>query len=195
MKAKFSPDDEALEKLDTGVIEALVSNHAEFKRFLTKRLPSESVAEEILQQSLAKAVEKQSSLKNEESAVSWFYTVLKNALIDYYRSSASESDKNAAYLDELTILGGDRVAPADELEAAICACINRLLPTLKPAYAEIIKRVDLDGESLDQAAKDLGTNANNLAVRLHRARQALKTSLERSCGTCTEHGCLNCTCE
>lgn len=192
---KVSPDNEALEQVDTSVIETLVSNHAEFKKFLAKRLPSESVAEEILQQSLAKAVEKRSSLKNEESVVSWFYTVLKNALIDYYRSRASESDKNVAYLNELSILGSDKVAPADELEAAICACMNRLLPTLKPAYAEIIKRIDLDGESLDQVAKDLGTNTNNLTVRLHRARQALKTSLERSCGACTEHGCLDCTCE
>jgi RNA polymerase sigma-70 factor (ECF subfamily) len=31
-------------------------------------------------------------------------------------------------------------------------------------------------------------------VRLHRARQALKRELERSCGTCATHGCLDCTC-
>jgi RNA polymerase sigma-70 factor (ECF subfamily) len=31
-------------------------------------------------------------------------------------------------------------------------------------------------------------------VRLHRARAALKTRLEQSCGTCATHGCLDCTC-
>jgi RNA polymerase sigma-70 factor (ECF subfamily) len=31
-------------------------------------------------------------------------------------------------------------------------------------------------------------------VRLHRARQALRNSLEQACGVCTKHGCLNRTC-
>jgi len=82
----------------------------------------------------------------------------------------------------------------DEIEAAVCECMNGLLPTLKETYAELIRRIDLGGETISEVARDLGVTENNLTVRLHRARQALKTSLERTCGTCTEHGCLNCTC-
>lgn len=184
-----------MKTLSDDTLKVLVENHSEFKKYLTKRLPNETVAEDILQQSLAKAVEKGSSLAKNESVVSWFYAVLKNTLIDYYRSRASESDKYVSYLNELVSSGKNKVAAADDLEAAVCACMNRLLPTLKPSYAEVIKKVDLEAGSLEKVAKDLGTSVNNLTVRLHRARQALKTSLQRSCGTCTEHGCLNCTCE
>jgi len=44
-------------------------------------------------------------------------------------------------------------------------------------------------------AAELGVTPNNAAVRLHRARGALKKRLEQTCGTCTQHGCLDCTCQ
>jgi RNA polymerase sigma-70 factor (ECF subfamily) len=189
------PEKTLLEPLNEALVEKLVANHIAFKKFLTKRLPSEEVAEEILQQGLAKAFESGGALKNDESIVAWFYRILKNVLIDYYRARASESDKNAAYLRELTAQGQSVVPSMDEVEAAVCACMVRLLPTLKPAYGEVLKRVDLGGESLENVARDLGTNVGNLTVRLHRARQAFKITIERSCGACTEHGCLDCDCE
>lgn len=43
--------------------------------------------------------------------------------------------------------------------------------------------------------QDLQLTPNNLTVRLHRARQALRDGLEESCGICSQHGCLNCVCE
>lgn len=193
--SKEISDNEALNPLSQDLIGKLVENHAEFKKFLSKRLPSEAVVEDILQQGLARAFEKQSSIKNEENIVSWFYTLLKNAVIDYYRAHASDADKSENYLKELSIFGNHQVKSIDHLETAVCACIHRLLPTLRTDYANLLKRIDLDGESIRNIASECGETPNNLTVRLHRARQALKKSLERSCGSCTEHGCLNCTCE
>jgi RNA polymerase sigma-70 factor (ECF subfamily) len=66
-----------------------------------------------------------------------------------------------------------------------------LLPTLKDSYAEPIWSIDLGHEPIAEVAAHLGIAEKNLTVRFHRARQALKTSLERTCGTCTEHGGLN----
>lgn len=187
--------DEALQPLTDELIQRLVENHSAFRKFLSTRLPNEAIAEDLLQQSLMRAFEKRDSLESDSSVVAWFYQILRNALIDYYRAHASDSEKSAAYLRELEATGASQVAPIDEIQAAVCACLNRLLPSLKPEYAEVLRRVDLGGESLQALASELKTNANNLTVRLHRARQALKTSLERSCGTCTEHGCLDCSCE
>ena len=72
--------------------------------------------------------------------------------------------------------------------------MRSLLPTLKPEYAAMIERVDLKEQPLSGVAEALGITANNAAVRLHRARIALKRQLERSCGTCATHGCLDCRC-
>lgn len=186
---------EALKPLDDVVVATLVENHREFRRFLSQRVSNEAIAEDLLQQSMARAVENAYTLENENNVVAWFYQVLRNALIDYYRSKAAEGRKYESFLQELATQGNDHVSPADDVKEAICACMNRLLPTLKPEYAELIRRVDLGEEQPQKVAAELGVTSNNLNVRLYRARQALKASLLRSCGTCTEHGCLDCTCE
>jgi DNA-directed RNA polymerase specialized sigma24 family protein len=66
---------------------------------------------------------------------------------------------------------------------------------LKPEFANLLSKVEMQGRSVREVAEEEGISANNAAVRLHRARLALKSQLEKTCGTCTEHGCLDCTCE
>jgi RNA polymerase sigma-70 factor (ECF subfamily) len=77
----------------------------------------------------------------------------------------------------------------------VCACVRDLVGTLKPEYAAAIRRVDLDGAALKAFADEQGITANNAAVRLHRAHQALKRQVTESCGTCAEHGCYRCECK
>jgi DNA-directed RNA polymerase specialized sigma24 family protein len=62
-------------------------------------------------------------------------------------------------------------------------------------YSDLLRQIDLEGEALQDAASDLGITANNLTVRLHRARQRLRIELERTCRICSRHGCLDCSCE
>ena len=170
------------------VVERLVAGHREFLSFLEQRLPSRAAAEEVLQAAFVRTLERGGAIRDDESAVAWFYRVLRNALADFYRGQAAQSRALEARVTDAT------EASEDELLSAVCACMDTLLPTLKPEYAEMIQRVDLREESVDAVAESLSISRNNAAVRLHRARQALKKQLERSCGTCTIHGCLECTC-
>jgi RNA polymerase sigma-70 factor (ECF subfamily) len=169
------------------VVARLVASHRDFLAFLQPRLPSRAVAEEVLQAAFVRALEKGGAIREAESAVAWFYRLLRNALVDYYRHSASEQRALDRQATEAQI-------PSTELDAVVCACMNTLLPTLKSEYAEVLRRVDLEEAPLSQVAAELDITPNNATVRLHRARQALKKQLERSCGTCATHGCLDCTC-
>jgi RNA polymerase sigma-70 factor (ECF subfamily) len=87
------------------------------------------------------------------------------------------------------------VAPDAEVDGAVCNCLHRLLPTLKPDYADVIWRADLLGEPRDRIAASLGITLNNVTVRIHRGRKALKQRLEEMCLTCPVHGFLDCRCE
>ena len=75
-----------------------------------------------------------------------------------------------------------------------CACITAMVDTLKPEYGAALRRVDLDGLSVRGFAEEVGITPGNAGVRLHRAREALRRQLARSCGTCLDHGCLDCRC-
>lgn len=184
----------AVARLDDLV--ALLSQRQDaFRGFLHRRVEDAALAEDLLQQSLVRAVERHRSVRDETSAVAWFYQILRNTLVDYYRSRGAEARRDDAYLRELIATGQDTEPPPGEITATICACLNRLLPSLRPNYADLLRRIDLEGESPQQVAAALNISPNNLTVRLHRARQALRASLEETCGICTTHGCLDCTCE
>lgn len=86
------------------------------------------------------------------------------------------------------------VEPDPDLDQAVCDCLYQLLPTLRADYAEVIWRADLLGEPRERLAVSLGTTVNNVTVRLHRARQALRKRLEQMCLTCPIHGFLDCSC-
>ncbi len=181
--------DEAGRELSPSVVEALVGNHRRFLSFLESRVGSRAQAEELLQSAYVRTLEKGGDLRDGESAVAWFYRLLRNALVDHYRRNAVEGRALEREAREASEVG-----PDPELMESVCACIHELLPALKPEYAEVVRQVDLEGRSIPEVARESGITANNAGVRLHRARQALKKQLERSCGTCASHGCLDCSC-
>jgi RNA polymerase sigma-70 factor (ECF subfamily) len=170
-------------------LKLLVENHRRFLAFLKVRTQMLQDAEEILQTAYVKAIAKESSLED-ETVVAWFYRLLRNALIDYYRRHEAAAKASQHFRDAPMAAEEDQ-----ELEGAVCQCFRELLPTLKPEYGEILNVVDLGGESVSAAAVELGITANNAGVRLHRARAALKARLEEMCRTCAVHGCLDCTCQ
>jgi hypothetical protein len=48
--------------------------------------------------------------------------------------------------------------------------------------------------SMQAFADENNITANNAAVRVFRAREALRKQVRASCGTCAEHGCIECSC-
>jgi RNA polymerase sigma-70 factor (ECF subfamily) len=168
----------------------LLRTHRKFLAFLERRVRSKEDAEEILQSALAKAVEHREELE-QDTVVAWFYRVLRNALADYYR----RIDSRARRLGQQEVLADAIAEQPQALQQTVCECFRELVPTLKPEYAEILSQVDLGDASISQAAEALGITPNNAGVRLHRAREALRKSLEATCRTCAVHGCYDCTCE
>ena len=166
------------------VVETLVANHRRFLSFLEKRVESREAAEDILHDAFIRGLDS-ASLREADSAVAWFYRALHNAVIDHYRRRAAE----ARAIEALP-------PPIDdsEMREAVCACVADLITTLKPEYASAIQRVDLDGLKPGDYADEEEMTANAARVRLFRAREALKRRVIQSCGTCAEHGCIDCRC-
>jgi RNA polymerase sigma-70 factor (ECF subfamily) len=166
-------------------VEQLVALKADFLRFVRARTGSQADAEDLLQAAYVKAAEKASTIRDDESTVAWFYRLLRNAIIDERRARGRAE---AAPLDH------PEEATDPELHRAVCRCVSELVPTLKPDWATLVRRVDLEGASVPEVARDEGITPNAAAVRLHRARGALRDKLRVVCGACARHGCLECGC-
>jgi RNA polymerase sigma factor (sigma-70 family) len=165
----------------------LVARRGEFLDYLRRRVRSGADAEDLLQQALMRASGKVSQLRDPDLLFPWFYQVLRRTLADHHARWA----KQEGHLDELS----SEVEAATDEEAATCGCSLGLLPTLKPEYADILRRVDLDDMSIVSVAEAMGITANNATVRLHRARKALRQALVDLCGTTTARACGDCGCD
>lgn len=184
-------DTSAEAPLTPDVVTALVKNHREFLAFLQRRVGDRALAEDILQEAFVRGLDKLATLENDEAATAWFYRILRNAVIDHHRRRASGDKKLDAFAAELE----RQVEPEAEVHGAVCRCVGELASTLKPEYAEALRRVEIDGVAVKDYAAEAGVTSNNAAVRVFRAREALRKQVARSCGTCADHGCLDCTCD
>lgn len=183
--------DDAAKPLDAAVQRALVEAREEMLVFLQRRLRNRDDAEEVLQRFSLRALERASQLRDIRTVRGWLGRILATTLVDHQRN-LSRRRRRETPVDDAEI----ESEPVDaELDAAVCNCLYRLLPTLKPEYSDIVWRADILGEPRDRLAASLGTSLNNVAVRLHRGRQALRKRLEEMCRTCPIHGFLDCHCE
>ncbi len=167
----------------------LVDNHRAFLRFLERRVGSRETAEDLLQDAFGRALTKLETLRDGESVVAWFYRLLRNAVIDHYRRQATRTAALATLAAEL-----DEAVPPKEVAHEICACVTRLAETLKPEYGDALRQIDVGGVAVKDYAARQGLTASNAGVRVFRARQALRAQVVASCGTCADHGCLDCSC-
>lgn len=171
------------------IAEQLVGSLNEFLAFARGRLGEPELAADAVQESLLKALRSSEQVRDEESVKAWFYRILRRTIIDLYRRRDVRQRAMESFQTELD------AAPTDDEERVTCACVERLIPALKPEYATLVRRLDLNGEQAEPVAASLGITKNNLTVRLHRARQQLRERLEEICRVCAEHGCLDCTCD
>ena len=177
--------------MNSEAISGLVDRRQRFLQFVVRRVRDYTVAEDILQAAYGRAFAQQSSLRSSDSVTAWFYRILRNAIIDYYRYRAVEERVLTRLTPEV-----DRSAELKGV-TSICHCIHRALDRVKPAYGQVLREVELGpgvNNALNSYAKRSGITAGNAAVRAHRARQAVKQELLKSCGPCAQSGCLNCSC-
>ena len=170
------------------VEDAILKNLQVFVAFARKRLGDHHLAEDVVQDSLVKALEADRHPDTDEETTTWFYRILRRSIIDVYRKQGARSRALERLENELP------ETPGEDEERELCKCFGRLLPLVPEQYRELLEKVDLEGNDPDQVAARLGVTRNNLTVRLHRARKHLRKALTQNCGACSVHGCVDCSC-
>jgi RNA polymerase sigma factor (sigma-70 family) len=188
-RARLKPPDastrETIGEKHAALLAVLASRRGELVEFLRRRTRSDVDVEDLLQQAFLRATQKIAQLQESHLVVPWFYTILRRTLADHHARWAIRQDK-------LPLL--EAQASAALGEASTCACSLALLESLPPQYIAILRRIDLDEEEVGAVAGSLGTTVNNVTVRLHRARKALRQRLFACCGTTSTKTCFDCWC-
>jgi RNA polymerase sigma factor (sigma-70 family) len=170
------------------VEDAIVKNLHVFVAFARNRLGNHHLAEDVVQDSLIKALAADRHPDTDEETTTWFYRILRRSIIDVYRKEGARSRALERFEKELP------ESPDQKDEKELCKCFHRLLPLVPEQYRELLDEVDLKGKDPDAVSEKLGLTRNNLTVRLHRARKHMRKALTQNCGACSVHGCIDCTC-
>ena len=113
-------------------------------------------------------------MRDENAVHGWLRRLFETTLLDHYRASARLNAKTTPLepggppLEEIS---GESLS-VDESEV-----VEEVLATLRPAYTQIIRQMDLGRDEPSVIASRLHISPNNLAVRLHRARGAFRDAL------------------
>jgi RNA polymerase sigma-70 factor (ECF subfamily) len=166
----------------------LVESRAYLVAYVTSRVGDSDLAEDVVQDSLLKALRSAPDLRHEEKLVPWFRRIVENAISDVYRKRKRKTAALERYRHEREIA----LRPAED--DALCLCFRALLPTLNGEYRVLIEALELEGRDPDAVAGELGITRNNLNVRRHRARRQLRERLEAMCTACPTHGFHACDC-
>jgi DNA-directed RNA polymerase specialized sigma24 family protein len=169
------------------VMRLIERDRARYLRFVRSRVASQADAEDVLQRALLRAVAHTATLDDEERAEAWLFQILRNGIADYHRGRVRDAAR----------AGGEEIdrAVAPEAPEPGCPCGQHLLASLTPAHAEILRRVDAEGESVETVARSLAITVGNAYVRLHRARRALRSRVERHCGVHSAREAMSCSCD
>jgi len=171
---------------------ALIAEHRdELLGFLSRRVPR-NIAEDILQEVLLRSIDKVDAVRDDEALLAWMYRALRNATVDHHRR-AGVADRALARFAEETAAPDHAAEPTGEA----CRCVLRAAEALKPEQAKALQRVAVDCVAVKSFAEEEGISAGSAAVRLHRARHALRERLVATCGSCagaSGRGCTSCSC-
>jgi RNA polymerase sigma factor (sigma-70 family) len=187
--ALITPDDRSLPEpaLDErAAMDVLLAHRDEFVDFAAARLESRAEADDLVQDALARALQRLGELRDGDAILGWFFRILRNAITDHHR-------RRAASRRALERLAAEPSAEAEQ-PRRVCQCVSHLATTLKPEYAEALQRVDVDGTMVKALAAELGITPSNAAVRVFRARESLRKKVLSTCRACAEAGCTDCTC-
>lgn len=168
--------------------ESLFALRAPLIQWVYVRTGSWEQSEEIVQQALLQALEKQHQLKSRAALKPWFYQIVRHMLSDLYRHPSRELSLNPTDLERLL-----NQSVESHLEPAFCPCILNFLKALRPEDQQLMV-CSLETPRIKEVAQQLGLSPNLVSVRLHRIRKTLRQMLKQTCGTDSVRSCQNCGC-
>lgn len=130
-----------------------------------------SLADDLAQETLIKAMKRSSQLRDPGAGEAWLYSILTNCYRDHFRRQRDLDD-----VDELDL--PHDITPETELgQAEIVGRVRNAVARLPEGQRQVVTLVDLEGFSYVEVSQILDVPIGTVMSRLCRARVALKELL------------------
>jgi RNA polymerase sigma-70 factor, ECF subfamily len=130
-----------------------------------------ALADDLVQETLAKALRKSGQLRDPSAGDAWLYSVLANCYRDHFRRQRATEE-----VDENTIIH-DSTPEKESSEQEIVLKVRAAIAKLAEGQRQVVTLVDIQGLSYMEVAQILDVPIGTVMSRLCRARYALKDLL------------------
>ncbi len=130
-----------------------------------------ALADDLVQETLAKALKKSGQLRDPNAGDAWLYSILANCYRDHFRRlrTAEEIDENT--------LTHESTPEKESSEQEIVLKVRAAIARLAEGQRQVVTLVDIQGLSYMEVAQILNVPIGTVMSRLCRARYALKDLL------------------
>jgi RNA polymerase sigma-70 factor (ECF subfamily) len=132
---------------------------------------SAALADDLVQETLTKALRKSSQLRDPKARDAWLFTILANCYRDHFRKQRDMDD-----VDEIEI-SHETTPESESSRAEIVSMVRAAIARLPEGQRQVVTLVDLEGFSYVDVAQILDVPIGTIMSRLCRARNAMKDIL------------------
>jgi len=156
--------------------------------YLLRMTQNQAEAEDLTQETFVRAHRSLSTFRGEASLSTWLYRIATNVSLDHFRRRTIRQARTALPLDNIEF-DEDWVndTPSSPEQQAACsemsACVQEFVQYLPPDYRTVLVLKDLQGLKNREIAEVLDCSLATVKIRLHRARNKLRESLDAGCDT------------
>lgn len=153
--------------------------------------PNSSIeAEDIVQETLARAHFNYQSFRKDSSLETWLYKIAENVIRDFHRknNARTKKDRNILRSEDLSnpkideeISNNNILHNNNSIETNLSDKVitEKLLATLSEDQRKLLIEKEIQGHSLEEIAEKTGEKVNTLKVKLFRIRQKLQKKATR----------------
>ncbi|MDO8595181.1 MAG: sigma-70 family RNA polymerase sigma factor [Sulfuricaulis sp.] len=130
-----------------------------------------ALADDLVQETLVKALQKSGQLRDPNAGEAWLYSILANCYRDHFRRSRVTEE-----IDENTITH-ESTPEKESSEQQVVLKVREAIARLSEGQRQVVTLVDIQGLSYMEVAQILNVPIGTVMSRLCRARHALKDLL------------------
>ena len=162
---------------DKGIVEIVKDYKDGLILYLNGYVNNLYIAEELTEDTFFRLIIKKPRYSSKSTFKSWLYAIGRNTAVDYIRHHSKQLDTPIEdmenYLSEEKNLERAHIQDERKIE------VHKALSTLNQDYKNILWLVYFEGFSNKEVAVILRKNDRQIKNLLYRAKQALKTKLEK----------------
>jgi RNA polymerase sigma-70 factor (ECF subfamily) len=168
-----------------GVAEEEMENNATelayLRRFVVRLVGNETLADDIVQETLLRAHRANASFSGQSKRETWLAAIALNVTRDHYRRASAWLEQAVIDEERLAELPSTDDTEHALMEQEMAVCVTAHLMALPDRQREVLALHDIKGADHAEMATVLGISEGNARVLLHRAREALRTRLREHC--------------